>query len=167
MIVTSDCGLYEYRLPLGHNVKLVNNKPSSHITRSATNQLNPVISSSTYPKSKPLKDDEMLDEIECIDVLYATEPISEDSCDIKRKDNDPLRTESDSKEMQIKPVRTNKFRLGYTLTSKTKINEITTVPNANAEKNTGKENTLTNRPPTMKKCEICGNTYKHPHILER
>lgn len=218
-VVSSDCGLYEYRPPLGLNVKLVKNDTTTRVVRTpATSRRTGGGASTTatatpsehtiYLKSEPLNDDDSLDENDCIDVLYDMDSNFEDSCDADRPITDPLRVTSsksmasvsaasdqNAKLMQIKPVRTNKIRLGYTSSNKGKNSALassTTTKSATAasmataatsakgksKENGSKENATTNRSPKSKtnakgepkqpkECEICGNTYTYQHALER
>lgn len=220
VVVSSDCGLYEYRPPVGLNVKLVKNETVTRTVRTPATARRSGGSGSTsatttatpsehtiYLKSEPLNDDDSLDENDCIDVLYDMDSNFDDSCDADRT-MDPLRNastksvvnvtaanEQNSKLMQIKPVRTNKIRLGYTSSNKGKnsalasstksattsaasmVSAATTVKGKSKE-NGSKENATTNRSPKSKtnakgepkqpkECEICGNTYTYQHALER
>lgn len=218
VVVSSDCGLYEYRPPLGLNVKLVKNDTVTRTVRTSAASRRSAASATTtaspsehtiYLKSEPLNDDDSLDENDCIDVLYDMDSNFDDSCDADRT-MDPMRSAStksivsvtsandqNSKLLQIKPVRTNKIRLGYTssnkgknstLASSTAAKSVTTTAASMAAAATGvkgksrengsKENAATNRSPKSKtnakgepkqpkECEICGNTYTYQHALER
>lgn len=191
VLVTSDAGLYEYRPPIGLNVKLVKSETGGPVTRGKVRTTTTASNEHTiYLKSEPM-DEETLEENDSIDVLYDIETNYEDSTDADKCD--PFRkvignrcvadvsgiNDNDSKILQIKPVRTNKVRLGYTSASKGK----TTTTNASekiksSNENISKENTTIVRSPKMKtnskgepkqpkKCEICGNTYMYQHALER
>lgn len=198
VVVSSNCGLYEYRPPLDLNVKLVKNDTSTRTIRTPTASKRSGGSSSItatttaspsehtiYLKSEPLNDDDSLDENDCIDVLYDMDSNFEDSCDADRT-MDTLRhastksvisvtaaNEQNSKLMQIKPVRTNKIRLGYTSSNKGKNSAVasstaaksaTTVASTHAasmvsaattikgksKENGSKENATTNRSPKSK-----------------
>lgn len=181
-LVTSD-GMYEYRPPLGLNVKRM---PK---TRTATRKENASTEDehTIYLKSEPM-DEETLDE-SSIDVLYDIEPNYEDSTDAERT-SDSIRhgigkanvdtsssNENDPKIMQIKPVRTNKVRLGHTTANKGKSSG-GAATRSKTNDHVSKENTATARSPKTKtnakgepkqpkKCEICGNTYMYQHALER
>lgn len=71
--------------------------------------------------------------------------------------------------LQIKPVKTNKARLGFiSANKKTKLNE------ENTDETTSGECTPLVRvrkaykeQKSPKICEICGNTYKYQHALDR
>lgn len=222
VVVSSDCGLYEYRPPLGLNVKLVKNDTVTRAVRTPAASRRSGGSGSTsatatatpsehtiYLKSEPMNDDDSLDENDCIDVLYDMDSNFDDSCDADRT-IDPLRNAStksvvnvtaandqNSKLMQIKPVRTNKIRLGYTSSNKGKnsalasstaaksatataasMGSAATTVKGKSKENGSKENAATNRSPKSKtnakgepkqpkECEICGNTYTYQHALER
>lgn len=186
VVVSSDAGdLYEYRPPVGLNVKLV--KGAERTTRSskqrtldsANKKASDTQNAQTILlKSENLSDD-MLNDTD-IDVLYDSEMNYDDSVsgntDVKRENESG--DISDSTPVHIKPVRTNKVRLGYTSANRGK----TTVANVVAKNKQGnqssKENTSTSRstktktnakgePKPPKKCEICGNTYMYQHALER
>lgn len=185
VVVSSDYGLYEYQPPSGLNVKLVKNKPT-RATRSA--QAKKAATSTIYLKSEPLDGDETPDESDCIDVLYDIQSNFDDSNDAEKTIETTRKTSTKTdvhdttkvnpKAMQFKPVRTNKVRLGFTSTNKTKPSETMTVSKAKANENASKENASINRSPKKKpntkgepkqpkKCEICGNTYKYQHALDR
>lgn len=214
VVVASDCGLYEYRPPMGLNVKLVKNDTNTRTVRTTSTSKKAGITTTTttatpsehtiYLKSEPLNDDDSLDENDCIDVLYDMDSNFDDSCDAV----DPLRkvgtksvidvtavNDQNSKLMQIKPVRTNKIRLGYTSSNKSKNSTSSTstaktattttsmvtaaaTVRGKSKENGSKENATTNRSPKSKtnakgepkqpkECEICGNTYTYQHALER
>lgn len=190
VVVSSDAGLYEYWPPMGLNVKRVRSEMGTRVMRSATKKgaTSNSDSQTIYLKSEPLNE-ETLDDSECIDVLYDIEPNydvessdaerSQDSMQpkISRKNLDPSTShENDSKIMQIKPVRTNKVRLGHTSSNKGK--GTSTSAKGKASESASKENSTTNRSPKTKtnakgepkqpkKCEICGNTYMYQHALDR
>lgn len=190
VVVNSETGLYEYRPPVGLNVKLVKGEMGTRVMRSASKRVNSTTTEHTiYLKSEPL-DEETLDDSECIDVLYDIEPNFDDSTDPERTSDSihkgSIRSgsdtsnahEHDSKVMQIKPVRTNKVRLGYTSNNKSKSSGTSTSTKSKAHESSSKENSATNRSPKTKtnakgepkqpkKCEICGNTYMYQHALER
>lgn len=194
VLVSSDAGLYEYRPPVGLNVKLVKGETSGRVLRTNTKK-----SSSTnaaehtiYLKSEPM-DEETLDDSDNIDLLYDIDTNFEDSTDAVDKPIESIRkgstkasasttNESDSsKIMQIKPVRTNKVRLGFTSANKSKTSASVSVKSkaSSSSENGSKENTATatrspksktnakGEPKQPKKCEICGNTYMYQHALER
>lgn len=195
VVVSSDCGLYEYRPPMGLNVKLVKNDIGTRAvqTTSAAKKVGGAITATTatatpsehtiYLKSEPLNDDDSLDENDCIDVLYDMDSNFDDSCDATDRTMDPLRNVStrsivnvtaandqNSKLMQIKPVRTNKIRLGYTSSNKGKTLASSTVAKSSttataaaasmaasasivkgkSKENGSKENATTNRSPKSK-----------------
>lgn len=185
-LVTSD-GLYEYKPPHGLNVKRM---PK---TRTATRKENVSIEDehTIYLKSEPM-DEETLDE-SSIDVLYDIEPNYEDSTDAERT-SDSIRigksnvdtsssNENDPKIMQIKPVRTNKVRLGHTTANKGKSSggaatRSKTIDHASKEnaaaaaaaavaRSPKSKTNAKGEPKQPKKCEICGNTYMYQHALER
>lgn len=189
VLVSSDAGLYEYRPPVGLNVKLVKGETSGRVLRTATKKSNASNEHTIYLKSEPM-DEDTLDESDNIDVLYDIETNFDDSTDATDKPSDSIRkisgktssdtsmtNENDSKIMQIKPVRTNKVRLGFTSANKGKVSVGAKSKPINNE-NGSKENTSTLRSPKTKtnakgepkqpkKCEICGNTYMYQHALER
>lgn len=190
VVVSSDTGLYEYRPPVGLNVKLVKSDMNTRVMRSATKKANSTNaeSQSVFIKAEP-SDEDPMDYGECIDVLYDIEPNYEyttvETVELKSestrkvslsKSDDASTANDDSKVMQIKPVRTNKVRLGYTSSNKGKSTSTTT--KGKASESATKENSTTNRSPKSKtnakgepkqpkKCEICGNTYMYQHALER
>lgn len=194
VLVSSDAGLYEYRPPVGLNVKLVKNETSGRVLRTATKRSIAVNASeehTIYLKSEPM-DDDTLEESDNIDVLYDIETNFDDSIDATDKPSDTIRkmsgknssdasttNENDPKIMQIKPVRTNKVRLGFTSANKGKAGgSFSTKSKATNNENGSKENAATSRSPKTKtnakgepkqpkKCEICGNTYMYQHALER
>ncbi|XP_055319139.1 zinc finger protein interacting with ribonucleoprotein K-like [Sitodiplosis mosellana] len=193
VLVSSDAGLYEYRPPVGLNVKLVKSETGGRVLRTATKKSSSITASdehTIYLKSEPM-DDDTLDDSDNIDVLYDIETNFEDSTDAADKPIDSMRkvsgksssdasttNENDPKIMQIKPVRTNKVRLGFTSANKTKASGSVSVKSkATSSENGSKENTATVRSPKSKtnakgepkqpkKCEICGNTYMYQHALE-
>lgn len=191
VLVTSDSGLYEYRPPFGLNVKLVKSE-TGRVLRAKKSTVTTAMDEHTiYLKSEPL-DDDTIDETDSIDVLYDIEPNYEDSTDATDKPSDSIRkmsiksssdasgtNENDPKIMQIKPVRTNKVRLGFTSANKGKASGSSNVKSkVTSNENGSKENTATSRSPKTKtnakgepkqpkKCEICGNTYMYQHALER
>lgn len=152
VLVASDCGLYEYRPPVGLNVKLVKNDVSpqpvrlmsaakkvrvGNTTTTTTSSSSSSGSTATplqhtiYLKSEPLNEDDSLDENDCIDVLYDVDSNFDDSYDPDRTVDTPRKFVTKSrvddmtseKLMQPnRPVRTNKIRLGYTSTNKGKNN---------------------------------------------
>lgn len=195
VLVSSD-GLYEYRPPVGLNVKLVKNETGNKIVRTASKKRASTSTEQTiYLKSEPIDDDDddavdAFEENESVDTMYYLESNFEDSIDEKtsdsmRKSGDPgssdAASENDSKIMQIKPVRTNKVRLGHTSANKGKISVHHTSTATKIKpiiNDTSKENTSTGRtvkaktnakgePKQPKKCEICGNTYMYQHALQR
>lgn len=184
VLVSSD-GLYEYRPPVGLNVKLVKGETGGRVHRNKKGTDEHTI----YLKSEPM-DEETLEENDGIDVFYDIDTNFDDSTDAE-KTSDSIRkvitktsngetsisSENDSKIMQIKPVRTNKVRLGYTSASKSKPAASSTVKTKTND-NTIKDIPTTSRSPKSKtnskgepkqpkKCEICGNTYMYQHALER
>lgn len=185
VLVSSD-GLYEYRPPVGLNVKLVKGETGGKVVKSSTKKSSSDVQT-VYVKSEPM-DEETLEESDSIDLLYDIDNF-EDSTDAE-KTSDSIRkvihksnadtnlsSENDQKIMQIKPVRTNKVRLGYTSASKGKSSSNSTAK-TKINDNISKENTTTSRSPKTKtnakgepkqpkKCEICGNTYMYQHALER
>lgn len=188
--LSSDAGLYEYRPPIGLNVKRVKSESSGKVLRSASKKASlasAVDEQTIFLKSEPI-DEETLDESDNMDVLYDIETNFDDSIDGDIKSSDTIRkvnskgdgsttNENDSKIMQIKPVRTNKVRLGYTSANKGKTNTIVNAK-SKASDSGSKENasvarspkTKTNakgEPKQPKKCEICGNEYMYQHALER
>lgn len=186
VVLSSDAGI-EYRLPSGINVKRVKGETGS---RSAGTASKKGTEHTIYLKSEPL-DDDTLDENECIDVMYDIDSNYEEYTDTDKTSDSirkvSVRSHSDvsmsndgnSKVMQIKPVRTNKVRLGHTSANKGRISGMTTLTKTKmTNENASKENTLTNRsmktktnakgePKQPKTCEICGNTYMYQHALER
>lgn len=214
VLVSSD-GLYEYRPPVGLNVKIVKSESGNKMQRtSGKSKSTSTISTeqTIYLKSEPMDhvdedddddddedddehddeddvdDDDAFEENDSIDVLYDLETNYEDSvdadktCDSMRKQSDTISSdaasENDSKIMQIKPVRTNKVRLGHTSANKSKVTVTPTTKIRAISEHTSKENTSTGRtvkaktnakgePKQPKKCEICGNTYMYQHALER
>lgn len=197
VVVSSDAGLYEYRPPVGLNVKLVKGETGGRVLRTNTKKsrsATAAIEHTIYLKSEPM-DEDTLDESDNIDVLYDIETNFEDSTDAVDKPIESLRkvsgksgssastpNENDSsKIMQIKPVRTNKVRLGFTSANKGKASASVSVKSkaSSSSENGSKENTATatrspksktnakGEPKQPKKCEICGNTYMYQHALER
>lgn len=186
VVVSSDAGdLYEYRPPVGLNVKLV--KGAERTTRSLKQRTidtaNKKASATQNTQARLVKEenlsDDMLNDTD-IDVLYDSEMNYDDSVsgNVDGREENESGDVSDSTQVHIKPVRTNKVRLGYTSASKGK----TTAPNVVAKSKQSnparKENTNTSRttktktnakgaPKPPKKCEICGNTYMYQHALER
>lgn len=228
VVVSSDCGLYEYRPPIGLNVKLVKNDTSPRVVRTMTRTRklasgdgggggDATTTATTSPsehtiylKSEPMNDEDSLDENDGIELLYEdVDSNFDDSSDADRtlgavrkvglKSGIDVTATNDqnSKLMPIKPVRTNKIRLGYTSSNKSKnstsattttaktattttaaLSMATSAAIAKAKENGSKENATTNRSPKNKTnakgepklpktCEICGNTYTYQHALER
>lgn len=194
LVTVSADGLYEYRPPVGLNVKLVKGETSNIIQKSPAKKGNSshLDEQTIYLKSEPMKDieddddddDDTYEESESIDVLYETN--FEDSVDTDknsyRKISDTMSSdaasENDSKIMQIKAVRTNKVRLGQTMANKSKTNTSPATKSKTIGEHLSKENATANRsaksktnakgePKQPKKCEICGNTYMYQHALER
>lgn len=195
VLVNSDTGLYEYRPPDGLNVKLVKNDRGLIANQNPTRKINADQRSSTHTiflKSEPL-DEEILDEEEeeeDYDILYETDANYDDTSIENEKETTIVRksvqnkttlatattTANDTKLMQIKPVRTNKVRLGYTSankgknstssTVKTKVGQHSSKENVSSSR-TNKNRSNAKEPKQPKKCEICGNTYMYQHALER
>lgn len=188
VVVSSDAGdLYEYRPPVGLNVKLV--KGAERTTRSlkqrTIDSANKKGSGSTQDaqaimlKTENLSDD-MLNDTD-IDVLYDSEMNYDDSVsgNADTKGDNESGDVSDSTPVHIKPVRTNKVRLGCTSANKGKTMATNIVTKNKQGNQSSKENTSTTsrttktktnakgEPKPPKKCEICGNTYMYQHALER
>lgn len=197
VLVSSDAGLYEYRPPVGLNVKLIKGETGGRVLRTNIKKSRSATATdehTIYLKSEPM-DEDTLDDSDNIDVLYDIETNFEDSTDAIDKPIESMRKVSGkssssgsttnenntSKIMQIKPVRTNKVRLGCTLANKAKASASVSVKSkaSSSSENGSKENTTaptrspkskTNakgEPKQPKKCEICGNTYMYQHALER
>lgn len=206
VLVSSDFGLYEYKPPSGLNVKLVKSGQQSVADMSATLEKR-VTAKRTHMRPshtvylKPDPDEIDIMEEERIDELYDTESNYDESTNESEKqmdrDKSLLSTSGNSTStagsnkigdrsevMQIiKPVRTNKVRLGRTAPSKSKTGIAMTTVTATKEKvNASKENISTTsaqqrspkvrtnakgEPKQPKKCEICGNEYMYQHALER
>lgn len=187
VVVSSDAGdLYEYRPPVGLNVKLV--KGAERQTRSLKQRTindtaNKKASATQNTQASIVKaenlSDDMLNDTD-IDVLYDSEMNYDDSVsgNVDGRDDNESGDVSDSTQVHIKPVRTNKVRLGYTSANKGKAAAPNVVAKTKQSNPASKENTSTSRttktktnakgtakPP--KKCEICGNTYMYQHALER
>lgn len=190
VLVSSEAGdLYEYRPPVGLNVKLV--KGAERVTRSmrqkasTTSKLNTQSDTEIIIKTENPSDGISNDDgSECVDDLYYTDMNYDDSVASNRRSTQQESdgkddNESDSKIMQIKPVRTNKVRLGYTAAGRNKTNVGNSIVVRNEKgSHVSKENTSAGRPTKTKtnakgepkppkKCEICGNTYNYQHALER
>lgn len=185
VVVSSDAGdLYEYRPPVGLNVKLV--KGAERTTRSSKQRTidntNKKASGQNAHaiiiKTENLSDD-MLQDTD-IDVLYDSEMNYDDSVsgNVDGKKGNEIGDVSDSTQVHIKPVRTNKVRLGYTLANEGKGTAANVATKNKQGNQSSKENTSTSRttktktnakgePKPPKKCEICGNTYMYQHVLER
>lgn len=207
LIVTS--GLYEYKPPEGLNVKLVRNErfPSAQPTTAPKKSLvqSKITSHTIFLKSEPLPENLSAEESEYEEVYDAElfEDLDDGDIDSDTRitpDDDKLDESEnsnngttievaidadESKAMQIKPVRTNKVRLGYTSANKGKSTAIT---NARGKATQNSKESVTNarggnknktaaaaaasaaaqkEPKQPKKCEICGNTYMYQHALER
>lgn len=187
VVVSSDAGdLYEYRPPVGLNVKLVKGanerttrSSKQRITDSANKKASATQNAHTIIlKSENLSDDTLNDTD--IDVLYDSEMNYDDSVsgNMDVKDENESGDASDSTPVHIKPVRTNKVRLGYTSANKGKTMATNVAVKNKLGNQSSKENSSTSRttktktnakgePKPPKKCEICGNTYMYQHALER
>lgn len=175
-LVTSD-GLYEYKPPIGLNVKRMSKVRTTIKNDSTSNPDGRTI----YLKSQPMEEETLDDS--SIDVFYDIEPNYEYSTDAEKTSdskaniNTGLSSGTDQKIMQIKPVRTNKVRLGHTSANKGK-SSVTPATKSKAN-DASKENTqatlrspktktnVKGEPKQPKKCELCGNTYMYQHALER
>lgn len=202
LIVTS--GHYEYKPPEGLNVKLVRNErsPSAQPAKIPKKDLvqSKITSHTIYLKSEPLAESISAEDSEYEEV-YDAELYDMDDGDIDSDtriipDEDKLDESENSntgttmevaidadeaKLLQIKPVRTNKVRLGYTSANKSKPATATQSSAKSKSSANIKEMLMSSRgsqkekaaalaqkePKQPKKCEICGNTYMYQHALER
>lgn len=200
-------GLYEYKPPSGLNVKLVRNErslPQQQQPKTTATKKNLVQSKITghtiFLKSEPVNDNlstegseyeevydaDIFDEYEEADIdsdLWITHDDHEKMTESENSNNgttiEVAIDADDSKMMQIKPVRTNKVRLGCKSANKGK--SITNSTTRSRSTAISKENAANTRsaqkskpiavahkePKQPKKCEICGNTYMYQHALER
>lgn len=199
VVVSSESGLYEYKPPEGLNVKLIKNERSPIQPTSAPKKSlvqSKITNHTIFLNSEPadLSADETeyeevyetigFDDMDNMDSDTKLTDASDTRADLSKHSNNggertTTSSSDDSKLMQIKPVRTNKVRLGHTSTNKGKS---TAVESAGATKSkipaSSKENLMSNRsnktkptaskePKQPKKCEICGNTYMYQHALDR
>lgn len=195
VVVSSESGLYEYKPPEGLNVKLIKNERSpvqptnsskkSHIqTKNTTHTIflnsEPVDLSAEETEYEEVYETIGFDDMDNIDGDTKLSDTGDSKIELQSKHGNNGSTSTSNadgpKLMQIKPVRTNKVRLGYTSANKGK----SVVANATKGKiaTNSKENLMSNRgnrtkpttskePKQPKKCEICGNTYMYQHALER
>lgn len=189
VLVTSDCGLYEYRPPVGLNVKLVKNDRSPQSSPAKTNRATAkkvqarADEHAMYLKPDP-DDMDILEER--IDELYDSELNFDDSTNESERQSESEKSQSSSNKkteiIQFKEVRTNKVRLGRTTqktkiimpassaatAAKDKVNAAQSVQNKTSPQKSAKARTnAKGEPKQPKKCEICGNEYMYQHALDR
>lgn len=189
VVISSLPGFYEYKPPEGLNFRRTTSAKRAAAQKKPMVQ-SKITSHTIFLKSEPLNEDLSMDDTEYEEV-YETE-IGYD--DVEGGDIDShtklivsdaqamkstIETDTDeSKSTQIKPVRTNKVRLGYTSANKRKALSTTNVTTKSKAAVNSKGNmtaTHANKakasnakePKQPKKCEICGNTYMYQHALER
>lgn len=197
--VVVSAGLYQYKPPEGLNVKLIKNERSPiHATSAPKKSLvqSKITNHTIFLNSEPadLSADETeyeevyetigFDDMDNMDSDTKLTDTSDTRADLsKHSNNSAERTAAsssdDSKLMQIKPVRTNKVRLGCTSANKGKFTAVeSTAATKSKMPASSKENLMSNRsnkakptaskePKQPKKCEICGNTYMYQHALDR
>lgn len=179
VMLSSNTGtVYEYRPPVGLNVKRVRGDTTAN-TRKQTPakqlQKRVVNKQSVLIKNEPAE--EIYDEERIDDTFSDSEQIQSDFNDslggsdkeIVSKKSTPIvirkanqnKNGSESKLMQIKHVKTNKARLGFSATKKQQKVQAKKLENVSPIRKQSKEQK------EPKTCQICGNSYKYQHALER
>lgn len=175
--------MYEYWPPSGLNVKLVRNESSKRDTHMPRKR--PIEARMNEVKSEPLEtydideQEEHLDDTMSDNELIISEEFNENS----ESERTPVRIEKSKRSMggngvavssriltHIKPVKTNKARLGLTAST-------TASTSSNARKSpkvmkksdggdAGRRPIVSKEQKSPKTCPMCGNTYKYQHALE-
>lgn len=180
--------MYEYWPPSGLNVKLVRNEasrrdPLSTSGGAAAGRKRQVETNLKVVKSEPLDIYDIEEQEEHLDDTMSDNEllVSDDLNDNSENERTPIRTEkskrsidgnsvTSSRELtQIKPVKTNKARLGLTALvakSSTIARKQMRVVKKSDGADVVRKSTSSKEQKSLKTCPICGNTYKYQHALE-
>lgn len=181
--------MYEYWPPSGLNVKLVRNEasrrdPLATSGGAAAGRKRQVETNLKVVKSEPLDIYDIEEQEEHLDDTMSDNEllVSDDLNDNSENERTPIRTEkskrsidengaTSSRELtQIKPVKTNKARLGLTASVAAKSSTIARKQMRIVKKPDGvdaaRKSISSREQKSPKTCPICGNTYKYQHALE-